>query len=65
MRGVRVTGDVTIDKNSPSIVDCVIEGDLTIRGNNVSIALCEVWGKLTIEGNNAIRSRTCSRRRRK
>ena len=54
MRGVRIQGDVVIDKNNPSLVDCVIEGDLHILGNNVSLALCEVWGEVTVEGNNAI-----------
>jgi hypothetical protein len=52
--GIRVQGDVVIDKNNPSLVDCVIEGNLAIHGNNVNVALCEIWGTLNIDGNNAV-----------
>lgn len=52
VRGVRVTGDVTVTKNGATFFHCVIEGNLTINGNNTVIAGCDVLGSVTITGNN-------------
>jgi hypothetical protein len=54
VRGVRIAGDVLLEKNNTALVYCVIEGDLHVVGNNNSIALCQVWGRITIEGNNTV-----------
>lgn len=54
VRGVRITGNVTIEYNNANLVFCVIEGDLTILGNNNTVAGCDVWGSVTITGENAV-----------
>lgn len=54
IRGVRITGNVTVEYNNANLVFCVIEGDLTILGNNTTVAGCEVWGSVTITGENTV-----------
>jgi hypothetical protein len=53
VRGITITGDVSIIKNDATFVYCVIRGSLTITANNAIIAGCEIWGDVTVEGNNA------------
>ncbi len=52
VRGVRITGDVTITKNNATFFHCVIEGNLTINANNTVVAGCDVFGTVTITGGN-------------
>jgi len=52
IRGVRITGNVSVEYNDANLVFCVIEGDLTIVGNNTTVAGCEVWGSVNIIGQN-------------
>jgi len=54
IRGVRITGDVSVEYNDANLVYCVIEGDLTIVGNNTTVAGCEVWGSVNIAGQNTV-----------
>lgn len=54
VRGVRITGNVTLEDNNANLVFCVIEGDLTIVGNNNTVAGCDVWGSVTVVGQNAV-----------
>jgi hypothetical protein len=53
VRGLHITGDVTVLKNNVTLAFCVIEGTLTVRGNNVRLLGCDVLGDVSISGNNA------------
>jgi hypothetical protein len=53
VRGVHITGDVTVLKNNITLAFCVIEGDLNVSGNNVRLLGCDVLGSVNIDGNNA------------
>ncbi|MET0282937.1 MAG: hypothetical protein ABW352_00645 [Polyangiales bacterium] len=53
VRGVRITGDVSVLKNDVTLAFCVIEGSLTVSANNLRLLGCEVHGAVNITGNNA------------
>jgi hypothetical protein len=53
VRGVRISGDVTVLANDVTLAFCVIEGALKVSGNNVRLLGCDVLGPVSITGNNA------------
>ena len=54
VRGIRVTGNVTMDLNTAAFVLSVVEGDLIVNYNNCLIAENDVFGNIEINGNNTI-----------
>ncbi|MEQ8279712.1 MAG: hypothetical protein RMA76_04640 [Deltaproteobacteria bacterium] len=54
VRGVRVTGNVTMDLNTAAFVFSVVDGNLLIRSNNCLVAEVDVFGNLVNDGNNSI-----------
>ncbi len=54
VRGIRVTGNVTMDLNTAAFLLSVVEGDLIVRYNNCLIAENDVFGNIVIDGNNTL-----------
>ncbi len=57
LRGVTITGNLTIDKNDAAVLYCRILGDVQVIQNNVTIAETEILGNLVfdeVSSNNAI-----------
>jgi hypothetical protein len=54
VRGVRVTGNVTIELNTAAFVLSVVEGNLVVRYNNCLIAENDVFGNIVIDGNTTV-----------
>jgi len=50
VRGLRIRGDVTIEKNDVTLANCVIEGNLVVNGNNARVLASDVLGRVTVSG---------------